>query len=142
MPADKQDDTAIRATLQTALRQTFDDLGVSAIDLARRSGIPPATISGLRNGRRAVYTYTFQSILDALSSDEYAYFLELLGRPEELLEEVEPRLIQSSLANDPDLRKAAFFQLVAAFCSNCSPEEQVELLDQIYLASVVNPRLQ
>jgi hypothetical protein len=134
--------TNARPTIQSALYQTVERFSMDVDYFATRAGISSDTLLEFIQAQRSISATALQSILDALNTDQYQYFVSLLALPERLLQEFDPRVRRrDNGGEEDDLRTDAFMQLVIAYCLECSQEEQIELLRQIHEASIKNPNL-
>lgn len=135
--------TSPRTTIHAALHVTIEDWVSHSRNFAEKAGIPPSTLSKFRNNQRNITVGTLQAILNALDPEEYAYFLEMLTRGNQLLDENIAELPEGSGKRPPDPKtlKRAFHALVASYCIQCSSDEQLELLAVIHQASVKNAKL-
>jgi hypothetical protein len=139
MTASDGEETLPRVTIQQALAQTINDRVSSAEEYSILADVPKSTLSLFRNNRRGVQTTTLQRLLDALTPEQFHYFLQLLVEGHVQLEAVIERADRTTL--DPLVLKDSFLALVASFCTRCSREEQLELLRVIHQASLKNPKL-
>lgn len=131
--------TSPRIHIREAFRRALRRFNVNAGDMATRAGTPPATLSEFRNGKREVTTATLQSFLDAMEPEVYQYFLQMLTDGFQMVQGAEPQELRSPSAAEANVD--TLLAIVATYCSNCSSDEQLELLRVIYDASLLNPRI-
>jgi transcriptional regulator with XRE-family HTH domain len=135
---DPTNSTKPRTSIQAALRFTLTDTVGNASQFAKRAGVPESTLSEFRNNRRSVNLTTLESLLLALTPEQYVYFLSTLVDGYTILES---KLSDQPLDYADDDFRRAFFALISSYCHRCNRQEQLELLSVIYLASSQNPEL-
>jgi len=131
--------SAPRTTIQQALAITINDVVPSAEDLAVLAKVPASTLSEFKNNRRAINTHTLQRLINALTSEQYSYFLDVLVISNEQMQYAERSFREEGPSSEAG--KRGFLSLVASYCSRCTHAEQLELLATIHQASLGNPNL-
>lgn len=130
-----------RVSVQAALQITLTNTMRNAKRFAARAGVAESTLSEFLNNKRSINLSTFESLVFALKTDQYEYFLKILENGNAIIQDqVEGK---SPLDSDDldSLKRQAFFALVASYCYKCSRKDQLDLLTIIYLASCQNPLL-
>ncbi|MBE7385156.1 MAG: hypothetical protein F6J95_027585 [Leptolyngbya sp. SIO1E4] len=117
-----------RPSIRDALNATIEGCNIVVSELSQRSKVPAPAISRFQNRHRELTTRVLHQILQALSAEEYHYFLESLKGGADLLEDAEPALSDKRLRDDRDFQYAAFRALVSNFVASCDAEQFEDLL--------------
>lgn len=132
---------SVEAALKATLRATLRDTMQNAKQFALRSKVSEGTLSEFLNNKRNIQLATFESLLYALTNEQYEYFLRTLVDGNALIrDQIEGNSPLEEENLDESMRRA-FFALVASYCYKCSRKDQLDLLAVIYSASCQNPLL-
>ncbi len=117
-----------RPSIRDAFNATIEGCNIVVAELAQKAGVHAPAISRFQNRHRELTTKTLNQLLQALTAEEYQYFLNLLGGGKGLLEAAEPALTDARLCDDRDFQYAAFRTLVSNFVADCDTEQFEDLL--------------
>lgn len=123
-----------RIGLKEALLRTLSDRKIIAVDLSTQSGVNEQSISRYRRNRVDIKASILQSLIDALDTPDYLYFLSLLSTTQtDLTADADPVLPTTPPA------KQKLFAALATYISKCQPREFAEVLSLISDATHQNP---